>query len=70
MKNGNYKVYLRIASGTRNKGLNGFLIIFSSDDKNIWIESLGTKYFNNFSINGTSNDKYKPKSTITNYVTI
>jgi hypothetical protein len=35
MKNGNYKVYLRIASGTRNKGLNGFLIIFSSDDKNI-----------------------------------
>ena len=71
MKNGNYKVYLRIATGTKSKGLNGFPIRFANDDKNIWNESLGANYIGKFSINGTSNNNNdESEPTISNYVTI
>jgi len=51
MKNGNYKLYLRIASNS-NGGLNGNPIKFANDDQNIWNESLGANYLGDFAIVG------------------
>jgi len=49
MSNGNYKLYLRIASNS-NGGLNGYPIRFANDDEFIWNESLGANYLGDFAI--------------------
>ncbi|KAG4102859.1 hypothetical protein H8356DRAFT_1359010 [Neocallimastix lanati (nom. inval.)] len=57
-------IYLRIASGTRNKGLNGFLIIFSSRTLDTTLNySLGVNELKNYEYldihDESSNDSYR-----------
>jgi len=56
MTNGDYKVYLRIASRTDSEGMDGYPIRFANNDGGLWDSKLGGNYLGKFTVNGVAED--------------
>lgn len=50
MKEGSYKVYLRVAYDENKKGIEGYPVKFANDDSSIWNETLGANYLGKFKV--------------------